>query len=56
MTTPQVGKFPPNKITGIENGAPIWAVLALTLDGDSMQLAQMMQRSETIKRGTGRRQ
>src|SRR5256885_3188468 len=49
----QVGKFPPNGITGIlkdgdvlvlttmlrENGAPIWAVIALTLDGQTMNLA-----------------
>ena len=43
----QIGKFPPNQITGIvkdgdvlvltttvrENGKPIWAVIALTLEG-----------------------
>lgn len=68
--TMQVGKFPPNKITGImkdgdtliltttarENGAPIWVVIALTREGDTMQLAQMMQRSQTIKRGTAQKQ
>jgi hypothetical protein len=66
----QIGKFPPNDITGIlkdgdvlvltttlrENGAPIWAVIALTLDGRTMNMAQMLQMSQTIKRGTGRKQ
>jgi hypothetical protein len=65
----QVGKFPPNDITGIlkdgnvlvltttlrENGAPIWAVVALTLDGQTMTMAQMLERSQTIKRGAGQR-
>ena len=63
----QVGKFPPNDVTGIvkdggvlvltttvrENGAPIWAVAALTLDGQTLNMAQMLQMSQTIKRGTG---
>jgi hypothetical protein len=40
----------------MENGAPIWVVAALTLDGDSMKMALMLERSETIKRGTGRKQ
>jgi hypothetical protein len=62
----QVGKFPPNDITGIlkdgdvlvltttvrENGVPIWAVIALTRDGESMNIAQMLQNSQTIKRRT----
>jgi hypothetical protein len=39
-----------------ENGQPIWAVIALTLDGDTMQIAQMLEQSETIKRGTGSKQ
>jgi len=66
----QVGKFPPTDITGIfkdgdvlvltttlrENGAPIWAVIALTLDGQTMNMAQMLQQSQTIKRGSGKRQ
>ena len=39
-----------------ENGAPIWAAFTLTLDGDSLNLAQMLERSVTIKRGVGRRQ
>jgi hypothetical protein len=65
----QVGKFPPNDITGIlkdgdilvltttlrENGAPIWAVIALTLDRQTMNMAQMLQMSQTIKRGTAQK-
>jgi hypothetical protein len=39
----------------MENGAPIWAVISLTLDGDTMRMAQMLERSQTIKRGTGHR-
>jgi hypothetical protein len=39
-----------------ENGAPIWAVISLTLDGDTMRTAQMLERSQTIKRGTGQKQ
>jgi hypothetical protein len=64
----QIGKFPPNEITGIlkdgdvlvlttavrENGAPIWAVIALTLDGQTMNMAQMLQFSQTIKRGSAK--
>ena len=64
----QIGKFPSNDITGIlkdgdvlvltttlrENGAPIWAVIALTLDGQTMSMAQMLQFSQTIKRGSGK--
>ena len=67
--TLQIGGFPPNDITGVlkdggvlvltttvrENGAPIWAVIALTLDGETMSMAQMLQRSETIKRGTAKK-
>lgn len=66
----QIDAFPPSDITGIlrdgdmlvltttlrENGAPIWAVIALTLEGETMNMAQMLQMSQTIKRGTGRRQ
>ena len=66
----QIGKFPANDIRGIvkdgdmlvltttlrENGAPIWAVIALTLDGQNMNMAQMLQMSQTIKRGTGHKQ
>jgi hypothetical protein len=39
-----------------ENGAPIWAVISLTRDGDSMKTAQMLERSQTIKRGVARKQ
>jgi hypothetical protein len=39
----------------LENGSPIWAVVALTLEGDSMTTAQMLERSRTIKRGTGKK-
>jgi len=39
-----------------ENGAPIWAVIALTIDAETMSMAQMLERSQTITRGTGRRQ
>ena len=63
----QIGKFPPNEISGIvkdgpvlvltttvrENGKPIWAVIALTLEGQTMKMAQMLEQSETIKRGLG---
>jgi hypothetical protein len=40
----------------LENGVPIWAVISLTLDGDTMEIAQMLERSQTIKRGTGKKQ
>jgi hypothetical protein len=39
----------------LENGAPIWALYALTLDGDTMKAALMLEQSRTIKRGTGKR-
>ena len=66
----QVGKFPPNDVTGIlkdgdllvmtttlrENGQPIWVAVSLKVEGDTMMLAQMMERSETIKRGSGKKQ
>jgi len=39
----------------LENGAPIWAVISLTRDGDTMLMAQMLERSQTIKRGTGKK-
>jgi hypothetical protein len=67
--TLQIGSFPPNDITGVfkdgdvlvltttvrENGLPIWAVIALTLEGDTMTMAQMLPHSQTIKRGTAHR-
>jgi len=40
----------------LENGLPIWAVYALTLDGDTMKVALMLEQSQTIKRGSGKRQ
>ena len=40
----------------LENGAPIWAVVALSLNGEIMEIAQMLERSQTIKRGTGKKQ
>ena len=39
-----------------ENGAPIWAVVSAVVDGETMKVAQMLERSQTIKRGTGKRQ
>ena len=39
-----------------ENGAPIWAVISLTLEGDAMKAAEMLERSQTIKRGIGQKQ
>jgi len=40
----------------LENGAPIWAVIALTLDGDTIKVAHMLEKSLTVKRGTGKKQ
>ena len=67
--TVQLGKFPPTPATGIlkdgdmlvltgtrlENGQPIRVVMSLLLDGDTMHPAQMLEASQTIKRGSGRR-
>ena len=39
-----------------ENGLPIWAVVSAVVDGDTMKVAQMLERSQTIKRGAGKRQ
>jgi hypothetical protein len=39
-----------------ENGMPIWAVVSAVVDGDTMRVAQMLERSQTIKRGAGNRQ
>jgi hypothetical protein len=39
-----------------ENGAPIWAVVSAVVDGDTMKVALMLERSQTIKRGAGKRQ
>ena len=40
----------------LENGAPIWAVIALTRDGDTMRAALLLERSATVKRGIGRKE
>lgn len=66
----QAERFPPINASGIfkdgemlvltltrfENGKPIRAVVALTLDGDTMNIAQMLEFSPTVKRGSGKRQ
>ncbi|MGH9384341.1 MAG: hypothetical protein ACRD2N_08670 [Vicinamibacterales bacterium] len=66
----QLGRFPPSDVTGIvkdgdllvlttrrlENGQPIWVVMSLTLEGDTMNMAQMLALSQTIKRGSGKKQ
>jgi len=36
----------------LENGKPIWVIIALTLDGETMNMAQMLELSQTIKRGS----
>jgi hypothetical protein len=67
--TVQLGEFPPTEITGIlkdgdmlvltgmrrENGLPIRVVMSLMVEGDMMRLAQMLEHSETIKRGSGKK-
>ena len=35
-----------------ENGVPIWAVFSLSPDDNGMQLAVMLERSPTVKRGS----
>ena len=40
----------------VENGMPIWAVIALTLEGDTMTVAQLLEKSQTVKQGTGKKQ
>ncbi|HEU0091151.1 MAG TPA: hypothetical protein VFS78_03515 [Vicinamibacteria bacterium] len=42
-------------LTRFENGKPDRAVIALTLDGDTMNMAQMLEFSQTIKRGSGKK-
>ena len=42
-------------LTRFENGKPDRAVIALTLDGDTMSMAQMLQFSPDIKRGSGKK-
>ena len=66
----QSGRFPAIGATGIlkdgdmvvltltrfENGKSDRAVVALTLDGDTMNMAQMLEFSQTIKRGSGKKE
>jgi hypothetical protein len=40
----------------LENGMPIWAVVSAAVEGDAMKVALMLERSQTIKRGAGKRQ
>jgi hypothetical protein len=35
---------------------PIWAVVSAVMDGDTMNVAQMLERSQIINCGTGNRQ
>jgi hypothetical protein len=65
----QSGRFPAINATGIlkdadmlvltltrfENGKSDRAVIALTLDGDTMNMSQMLEFSQTIKRGSGKK-
>ena len=39
-----------------ENGAPIWAVVSLTRDGDTLKNGPNARKSQTIKRGIGKKQ
>jgi hypothetical protein len=39
----------------LENGVPIWAVYVLTLDGDTMKVALVLEQSRTVKRGIGKK-
>ena len=66
----KTGPMPPQDATGVfkdgdmlvltttvrENGVPYWAVISLKREGETMKLAQMMEQSQTIKRGIGRKQ
>jgi hypothetical protein len=65
----QSGRFPPLEVSGIlkdgdmlvitvtrfENGKPDRAVISLTLDGDTINMAQMLEFSPDIKRGSGKK-
>ena len=65
----QAGRFPPINVSGIlrdgemlvltlsrfENGKPIRAVISLVPEGETMKMAQMLEFSETIKRGLGKK-
>lgn len=66
----QAGRFPPINVSGIlrdgdmlvltltrfENGKPIRALISLVPEGETMKMAQMLEFSETIKRGLGKKQ
>ena len=66
----QAERFPPIDVSGIlrdgdmlvltvkrfENGEPIWAVISLIPDGETMKMAQMLEFSQTIKRGTDKKE
>jgi hypothetical protein len=65
----QAGKFPAINASSVvkdadllvltakrfENGKQIWAVIALTRDGDGMRIAQMLEQSTTVKLGSGKK-
>lgn len=65
----QLGRFPASPVTAMmrdgdalilsfarrENGAPIRCVASLTIEGDTIAMAQLLSQSETVKRGTGKR-
>ena len=65
----QAGRFPSINATGIlkdgdvlvltltrfENGKQDRAVIALTVEGETMNMAQMLEFSHTIKRGSGKK-
>jgi hypothetical protein len=42
-------------LTRFENGKPDRAVIALTVNSDTMNMAQMLEFSQTIKRGSGKK-
>jgi len=42
-------------LTRFENDKPDRAVITLTMDGDTMNMAQMLEFSQTIKRGSGKK-
>jgi hypothetical protein len=64
------GRFPPIDVSGVfkdgdmlvltatrfENGKPIRAIISLVPDDETMKIAQMLEFSETIKRGLGKKQ
>jgi hypothetical protein len=43
-------------LTRFENGKQDRAVIALTVDGETLNMAQMLEFSQTIKRGSGKKQ